>query len=230
MSATAMFDEVLHRLGAAIVSGELPAGTRMRLVDIEERGDVSRTLARDVVQALAAVGMVETRRKAGIVVQPRRSWLALDPLVIGWRLEYGDRTAQIASLTEVREAIEPRAARLAALRATGDQAKRLVILAETLESLGNRGLAQSNAFLAADLEYHDLLLEASGNEMLFAMRGMVEEVLRGRATHGLMPDRPDRSSIDEHLNVAKAILSRDPDAAESASRRFLLVVHREMMT
>src|SRR5664279_5515238 len=63
-----------------------------------------------------------SRRRIGIEVLPRSEWRVLDPMVIAWRLESHDRTAQIASLTEVREAVEPLAARLAARNASNRQA------------------------------------------------------------------------------------------------------------
>ena len=229
MSATAVYDELVDSLGLAIVSGALAAGDRLTLSEIEERYGVSRTVARDAVKTLTGLGMVETRRRAGIAVLPRREWQVLSPEVIAWRLASDDRLAQIASLTDVREAIEPLAARLAAVHADAAQAEQLLALGASLVSMAERGLGRAAAYSDADIEFHSLLLEASGNEMFYAMRGMVADVLRGRAVHGLHPVWPDLPAVREHLEIAEAVGARDPDAAELASRGQLRKVHSELV-
>lgn len=228
MPANALFEQVLHDLGLAIVGGEIGADTRMTLSDLESKYGVSRTLARDVIRTTDALGLTSSRRRAGILVQPRSAWLVLDPLVIQWRLESEDRLSQIASLTDVREAIEPRAARLAAVHATDQQAELLVALAQILVDLAQRGLGRAEEYLSADVSFHSLLLEASGNEMLYAMRGMVADVLRGRAVHGLHPAWPELATISTHLQIAEAIRARNPLAAEAASHTQLEGVQMEL--
>ena len=58
MPAAAIYDAVVNDLGFAIVSGHYPPGQRLTLSDIEEAHGVSRTVARDAVKTLAALGMV----------------------------------------------------------------------------------------------------------------------------------------------------------------------------
>lgn len=227
-SATAVYDALVESLGLAIVSGALTAGDRITLSEIETRHGVSRTVARDAIKTLTSLGLVETRRRAGIEVQARSNWLVLSPEVIGWRLATDDRIAQITSLTDVREAIEPLAARLAAKHADQAQAAQLVELASDLLSMAARGLGRTPEYLAADIDFHTLLLESSGNEMFYAMRGMVADVLRGRATHGLHPIWPELHAVGEHAEIAAAVQRGDSEAAELASRDQLRHVHQEL--
>ncbi len=228
MPAAAIYDAVVNDLGFAIVSGHYPPGQRLTLSDIEEAHGVSRTVARDAVKTLAALGMVETRRRAGVTIQPRRGWHVLSPEIIAWRLAGEDRLAQIGSLTDVREAIEPRASRLAALHRSDEHADELLRLGATLVSLAERGLGRAPEYLDSDIRFHGLLLEASGNEMLYAMRGMVADVLRGRAVHDLHPVWPELDAVNDHLRIAKAIAEQDLEGAEAASRHQLSWVHREV--
>ncbi len=59
------------------------------------------------------------RRRVGITIQPSSAWNVFDPpRVIRWRLDVGDRAAQLMSLSELRRGFEPAAAALAARRAT----------------------------------------------------------------------------------------------------------------
>ncbi|WP_254654483.1 FCD domain-containing protein [Clavibacter tessellarius] len=46
-------------------------------------------------------------------------------------------------------------------------------------------------FLAADIEFHHLIPEASGHDVFCALREVTTEVLSGRTHQGLMP-RPPR--------------------------------------
>ncbi len=227
MASKSLYDGVLNQVGLAVVSGELEPGTKLVLSDIEQRYEVSRTVARDVVKVVESLGLVTSRRRAGIEIQPQASWRVLDPLVIAWRIA-SDRQAQIASLTEVRSAVEPRAARLAAEHATQEQAARLVETASTMAELGARGLGLSKAYLEADIEFHTLLLVASANEMFGAMQGMIADVLRGRHDYQLTPEWPDSDALAEHVRIAQAVTARDPEAAEAASRRQLEIVFREV--
>jgi DNA-binding FadR family transcriptional regulator len=67
------------------------------------------------------MGLVASRRRVGLTVQPRTSWQVFDPRVIRWRLDSEDRLAQLQSLGELRKGLEPVAAGLAAERATPEQ-------------------------------------------------------------------------------------------------------------
>ncbi len=227
--STNLYDQLLDQLGMSIVDGTLPAGTRLLLSDIEEHYDVSRTVARDAIKVLEALGLTVTKRRAGIVVQSAESWQVLDPMVIAWRLRGMQRDRQLASLVDVREAIEPRAAALAARSASGEQSRRMVELAAIMTELGQRGLGRSEAYLDADLEYHRLLLESSGNEMLAAMSGMVEAVLRGRSQTGLTPARPDDRALAYHEAIAAAVRYGESDLAEQASRDLFGVIRAEVL-
>ncbi len=228
MSGRNVSDEILGAMGLAIVGGELRPGERFLLSDIEERHGVSRTVARDVVKVLVALGLLTAKRRAGLEVQPMSSWRVLDPMVIRWRLDSDGRSQQIASLTEVRTAIEPRAARLAALNRTEEQAARLVALAQDMHQLGSQGLGRSVAYLQADIAFHSLLLEASGNEMYAAMESMIIDVLRGRSVHGLTPVWPAPEAMAGHVRTAEAVMAQDAEAAGDSSRRMIEVVTGEV--
>ena len=113
--------DVLDSLGHAIVTGEMAPGHGLTLEAIQSRYGVSRTLARDCVHTLESIGVVASRRRVGIVVQPREHWSALAPELVRWQLEADPYGPKLGALTELRTAIEPVAAAAAARRATEDQ-------------------------------------------------------------------------------------------------------------
>jgi DNA-binding FadR family transcriptional regulator len=78
-----------------------------------------------------------------------------------------------------------------------------------------------DSYLLADTIFHRTLLEASGNEMLRSLAGVVEEVLSGRTHHGMMPTRPNPEAIALHDEVARAVRLGDGTAAETAMRAII---------
>lgn len=214
MPRTALHDDVLEALGRRIVDGALAPGAVLTLDAIDTEHDVSRSVSREAVRVLESMGMVTSRRRVGVTVQPRTSWHVFDPRLIRWRLDSEDRAAQLRSLGELRSGFEPVAAGLAAQRATPDQCAALTAAVNDMVVHARAGDLES--FLAADVVFHRVLLESSGNEMLAALDEVVAEVLAGRTHHDLMPAHPKQEAVDLHVEVARAVRSGDAAAARAA--------------
>ena len=210
---------VLSALGGRIASGDLAAGSVLNLEGICSEYAVSRSVAREAIRVLESMGLVASRRRVGITIQPRTRWNVFDPRVIRWRLDEGDRAEQLASLSELRRGIEPVAAALAAQRANPHQCRILAAAVSDMVMHGREGDLES--YLLADTIFHRTLLEASGNEMLSALDGLVTEVLSGRTHHGMMPTHPNPEAIALHDEVARAVRLGDSAAAEAAMRAII---------
>ena len=210
---------VLDALGGRIASGALAHGQVLTLDAVCAEYAVSRSVAREAVRVLESMGLVASRRRVGLTIQPRQQWNVFDPRVIRWRLDHGDRTEQLLSLSELRRGVEPAAAALAARRADATQCRVLAAAASDMVIHGRTG--DLEAYLQADTIFHRVLLEASGNEMLRSLHGVVAEVLSGRTHHGMMPARPNPEAIALHDEVARAVRLGDPAAAERAMRAII---------
>jgi DNA-binding FadR family transcriptional regulator len=211
--------QVLDRLGLAICGGEPPAGTLLYIDDLAERYAVSRSVVREALRVLSSMGMVTSRRRVGTLILPPTEWNLFDPQVIRWRLATEGRKEQLRSLTELRTAVEPQAALYAAERATPDQASRLVGLAAKMWAAG-QGVDEEE-FLRHDIEFHRLVLRASGNDMLLKLHKLVAEVLTGRHHYGLMPHHPHEEALHLHAEVAHAVQHRDGERARTAMLRIM---------
>ena len=209
-----LHEDVLSRLGPRIVNGSLPAGSTINLDWLQQEFDVSRTVAREVVQVLASMHLVDSRRRTGVMVLPRSAWDVYDRAVIRWRLAGSEREEQLHQLSELRAAIEPPAAALAAMHADDAQRRQGVEVADALETTGAAG--DLKTFLEHDVVFHRLLLEASGNSMFMGLAYVVEEVLRGRTDHHLMPPHPKPEARRLHAVVAEALAGREPEVARAA--------------
>ncbi|MDM4762790.1 FCD domain-containing protein [Galbitalea sp. SE-J8] len=215
-----LHDRVLDDLGSRIVLGLLPAGSVVVAESLAGQYGVSMSVVRGALGVLQSLGLVTATRRVGIRVQASARWAVLDRRVIGWRLAAAStRGAQFRSLTELRSAIEPAAAELAARFATPETGRRLHELSIELEREGREG--DLHAFMALDIRFHALVLEASGNELFAALADDVAEVLRERTLQGLMPRRPHEEALRLHRETADAIERRDPDAARAAMDRIM---------
>ncbi|KMY23097.1 hypothetical protein ACU19_05885 [Actinobaculum suis] len=208
------FEDIIQILGPRIANGELAAGEAITLASIETEFDCSRTVARDVQRILEECGFVVPQRRRGLVVQSLDKWDVLNPRVIRWRLSSPHGYRQMRSLIDLREAIEPMAAALAAQFASRDQRDNLLALGAELTRLGN--VAADADFMAADVRFHHLILEASGNEMFLSLSSTIAAALEWRAENMLMPPRPEPRALRDHEAVARAIHKGDEVTAREA--------------
>ncbi|WP_269083420.1 FadR/GntR family transcriptional regulator [Mycolicibacterium obuense] len=217
--SAALHGSVLTALGMAIVAGTHAAGDVVTLDGVCARYRVSRSVAREAIRVLESMGMVASRRRVGITIQPATAWNVFDPRLIRWRLDSDDRARQLASLSELRRGFEPAAAALAAHRADPHQCRIMAAAVSDMVMHGRSGDLES--YLLADKVFHRTLLEASGNEMFRALYDVVAEVLAGRTHHGMMPATPNPAAIALHDEVARAVRLGDTDVAEKAMRAII---------
>ncbi|AVT31796.1 GntR family transcriptional regulator [Plantactinospora sp. BC1] len=217
---------LLDQLGTAVCAGQLPPGSVLYIDDLVEQYAVSRSVVREVLRVLSSMGLVESRRRVGTLIRAAGDWNVFDPQVIRWRLASTGRIAQLRSITELRTAVEPQAASLAALRATPQEASELVGLAAKMWAAGKAG--DEAEFLRLDIEFHRQVLVDSGNEMFVKLHELVAEVLAGRHHYDLMPHYPHEEALQLHADVAQAIQRHDGERAKTAMVRIMEQAMKEM--
>lgn len=229
MPAPVLHQAVVESLGQEIVDGVLVPGQAVLLEDVVHRFGVSRSVAREALRVLETLGLVTIKRRVGTVVQPIALWRVSHPRTIRWRLAGPSRAKELDDLMQLRAGLEPMAARLAAASASARVAQRLTDLAATMLRLGRAGRGMSEDFLAADVEFHGLLLAASENRHLAAFADVLTTILIERNHLGLLGNHPDERAMLAHRDIAAAIAARDPAAAELATRALVDVVHAEVL-
>lgn len=210
------YERVLNRVGAQIVDGTRPAGSTTTVEALITETGASRSVVREAVRVLGALGTLRAGRRVGITVLPREEWNLLDGRIVGWRLASGDRDAQLRELHDLRLALEPEAAALAAARRDDAEAAELELLGERIVAADG-----SADFLEADRRFHALILRAARNPMLLRLRSIIDATLSDRAetvsARGIA--RPHDAAL--HRELARAIKRHDGAGASTAAREIV---------
>jgi GntR family transcriptional repressor for pyruvate dehydrogenase complex len=174
---------------------------------LAEKLGVGRPAIRESIKALTILDVLESRRGDGTYLK------SLDGLRSGWptKVELGTRDFSLLDLLEVRKMIEPRAARLAASRATESHLRRI----ET-QRIKVQEAKDWVAVAEHDLLLHTSIIEAAGNPILTELNSALTRLLhRSRQITGARA--PDRTQmLDSHTRIVDAILKGDSDEAEKA--------------
>lgn len=178
---------------------------------------VSRTSVRTGVTRLVMMGLLEVKAGSGTFVREPNTTAVRDVLV----QHYAPDVETMQQLFELREIIESEAAARAAQRATPEQISMLRHWADEIVFAAQRkdreGLAQ------ADVEFHRLILIATGNEILVDVIDTIAPLLHEmrQASMGSPEVLPGQRAI------LTAIENRDSPAARNAMLKHLAMVRKK---
>jgi GntR family transcriptional repressor for pyruvate dehydrogenase complex len=200
-------ENVVAHVRDLISSGDFKPGDRLPAErELALQIGVSRPSVRAGLQALAAMGVVESRRGSGTYISTGPPMLSSGPLQL-LAILHGIPRAEIF---EARRVLEGRTARLASERAEGES---LAQISE--EVMGMFASAEDpQAFLLHDIQFHRAVARASGNLVLTALVEMVSAIFYEQRKETASLDRDLRISAEQHRRIYQAVRDRDADAAE----------------
>ncbi len=177
---------------------------------------VSRTVAREAVQALANRGFVEARPRFRPIVR-RPSYDAAMEAVGSVMMRLLDEPDGVRALFETRVLVETSLARQAASHATEDE---VATMKEALDA-NEAAIHDSTAFYETDQAFHATLFAISRNPVMVSVHKAYSTWLAPQWSK--MPRLPDRNqrNYKAHKAILNAISKRDADAAEAAMRAHL---------
>jgi DNA-binding FadR family transcriptional regulator len=209
---------IANHIGIAIVTGVYSAGNPIPIeAELCREYDASRPVLREAVKMLTAKGLLGARPRRGTWVQPEDKWNLLDPDVLGWLLERKFSPTLLIEFTEMRLAVEPGAATLAASVA-GPEEKAAISHAIERMQAADRG---DDDPLDSDIAFHVAVLRASRNRFYAQLTGFTSTALRFsiRMTNRYKGVR--LASVADHKKVADAIIAGKASAAGEAMRRLI---------
>lgn len=207
---------MLEVIGRAIVIGEYDNVAFPTEAELARQHGVSRAVTREAVKMLTAKGLLSARPRQGTIVQPQSSWNLFDSDVLRWLLERRFSVELLCHFNQLRVAIEPEAAALAAVQATEEE--RAAIGAGLTRMVAAEAGADNT--LAADIAFHVAVLQGSGNPFYKQFRDMVASAL-ATSIHFTNRIKGRSASIEDHQAVYDAILRHDSDVARCAMRRLI---------
>ena len=208
-------DQIARVLGTEILAGIHRAGENLPSEpDLLNRFQVSRTVLREVMKTLAAKGMVTSKTRVGTWVLEPVHWNFFDADVLSWKVAQGMDSEFRRHLVEIRRAVEPRAAALAAERATDDDAAELRRCIAAMRGEGHT----PRSFAEADLQFHLAVGAASKNPLMRSMAAVIEVALLASFSLSSPVERREGPAevTDAHEQIVDAIVARDPSAAAAA--------------
>jgi DNA-binding FadR family transcriptional regulator len=208
-------DQIASILGTEILKGVHRAGDNMPPEpDLIKRFQVSRTVMREVTKTLAAKGFVVSKTKVGTRVRDPVHWNFFDADVLAWRVRIGLDDEFLRSLTEIRRALEPAAAALAAERRTNADLARLRRHVSEMARSGHT----RRSFAETDLAFHLAIGVASGNPLMRSMASVIEAALVASFSYSSPVDDAENQdvAVQSHAAIVNAIEARDAQAAADA--------------
>jgi GntR family transcriptional regulator, galactonate operon transcriptional repressor len=216
--------ETVHEIGRQIVSGKVKPGDMLPEAKLIAELGVSRTVLREAIKVLGTKGLVEARPRTGTKVSARNHWRLMDPDILAWQSETGLNEPFLRNLAEVRYVIEPAVTKLAAQRATQEEIDVIEQAYRQMEA----HVVHSEAFVAADMQFHFGILAACHNEMLEQMSSAIGEALEISRKVTIELPGSSEASLPLHKAVLAAIRKRDADAAENAMERLIEFVQNDI--
>jgi DNA-binding FadR family transcriptional regulator len=210
---SSVHDFIANKLGSEIVGGVHPPGTLFpNENDLRARFGVSRTALREALRVLTAKGLIVSRTKVGTRVRPKADWNMLDPDVLAWHLQAALTEDFVTDLFELRQMVEPQAAALAATSCDDTALKN--IEAAYADMVCHQDGAGD--LIAADLRFHQAILEATGNNFIAALGGLIHTALVGSFQLGWeSASLKQHDRLLQHRAVSEAIRDRDPEQAHA---------------
>lgn len=191
-------DVVFQTLREAILRGDLKPGERLMELQLASKLGVSRTPIREAIRMLEQEGLT--------VTVPRRG-------------------AEVAKMTlkgmedvlEIRQALDELAVQLACVRITDEQLEELKERKTEFEiSLKS---ADVTRIAEADVHFHDVIYDATGNPKLVSLlNNLREQIYRYRVEY--IKDADNHPIlIEEHEAICEALVRRDEEAARVSIRK-----------
>ncbi|MBB5519798.1 FadR/GntR family transcriptional regulator [Amphiplicatus metriothermophilus] len=210
---------IAQALGRAIAVGDYPPGATLPPEsELVTHFGASRTVLREAVKMLTAKGLIDSRPRRGTIVKPEAEWNLADPDILSWLLHRRNVLPLMLEFVDVRLAIEPSAAMLAARN--GDQ-EAIEEMRAAIERMRDAVVGDDDP-LSADIAFHVAILKAGGNRFFWSLRYMIEVALRFsiRITNKRKADKDEM--VNDHMRIFEAIAARDQQAAEAAMRSLII--------
>jgi DNA-binding GntR family transcriptional regulator len=200
LASRPLYEEVADQLRVRIFAHELAPGTWIDEQTLAKEFGISRTPLREAIKVLAAEGIITMKLRRGAYVT---------------EVNRGD----LEQIFTILSLLEGQAAKEAATKAQEKDLNELDDMHLRLEkAAADRNLEQ---FFEVNVRFHERVIAIANNPWLTDVIADLRKVLKLQRKDALSRTGRLQSSLSEHREILKALLKRDPIAAEQAMRTHL---------
>ncbi|MDB5843855.1 MAG: transcriptional regulator, GntR family [Polaromonas sp.] len=182
---------------ALILKGELVPGQRINEPDVASRLQVSRVPVREALRELESSGLVVSRKHSGVFVRQLQA-------------------TEIRDLYQMRGLLDGFAGRCAASLPDRERKALVALLGTSVDAmLEAAGRHDVQRYYGENLHFHWTIVESAGNgQLIDTYRGIVQKLHLSRLKN-LSQDLGMQVSMDEHVEIVRAIQDSDPLRCEA---------------
>ena len=200
LASRPLYEEVADQLRVRIFAHELAPGTWIDEQTLAKEFGISRTPLREAIKVLAAEGLITMKLRRGAYVT---------------EVNRGD----LEQIFTILSLLEGQAAKEAATKAQEKDLNELDDMHLRLEkAAADRNLDQ---FFEVNVRFHERIIAIANNPWMTGVIADLRKVLKLQRKDALSRTGRLQSSLSEHREILKALLERDPIAAEQAMRTHL---------
>ena len=200
LASRPLYEEVADQLRVRIFAHQLAPGTWIDEQTLAKEFGISRTPLREAIKFLAAEGLITMKLRRGAYVT---------------EVNRGD----LEQIFTILSLLEGQAAKEAATKAQEKDLNELDDMHLRLEkAAADRNLEQ---FFEVNVRFHERIIAIANNPWMTGVIADLRKVLKLQRKDSLSRSGRLQSSLSEHREILKALLKRDPIAAEQAMRTHL---------
>ena len=220
ISRTKLFEDVSERIMEMIRSEEYPAGARLPSEQqLAQRFEVSRNTVRGAIRSLTIFGLLRSINGSGTFVSERAN-VILEAQALASIMAHPDA---LLELVQARCVLEPQLAAMAARAASREEIDRLFEIVERM-----RGIEDHTAQINIGFSFHLELARMAHNRVLLGFYTSSAKQLRDMRLLGFPVPHDYARSTEDHLRIAEAIASRDPDLSQFQMRHHITLCYQSV--
>lgn len=207
---TNIAQQVIDQIRNVILKGELKPGDKLPPeAELVQKFRVSRQTLREALRALEYLGLIEMRK--GITGGAFVAEVDMEVTLASLANFLYFKNVSIEHISEVRKAIEPHCARLAAERISEEGLQRLNTALKESEELSSD--VYSPELTRSEIRFHRIIANTTENPIMILLVDFVENLLQD-VKDIIRPDKAfTKLVIDSHRRIYQAIEARDPERA-----------------
>jgi GntR family transcriptional repressor for pyruvate dehydrogenase complex len=209
------YEKIIESIRNMMINGTLSAGGKLPPErELAEMFNVSRVPVREALKVLEYLGVIQNIRGDGMYLQNIDVASLIDK--IDFAIETSGDTIQ--ELFEVREALETKAAKLAAIRRTE---KDIMEISKTITEMEQKIQAGQDV-METSHRFHSAVIKAAKNKVLYSVYEYLNEFLRASKEVTMRHAGRPKKSLEFHKMILERIIEQDAEGATNCMLEHLL--------